>query len=49
MKRSGMKNLKIGNYTEFRNISDGLYFRRSELKMTNLGFAKVSTIQPLQV
>ena len=37
-----MKNLKTGNYTEFRDISDGLHLRCGELNMTNLGFAKVS-------
>ncbi len=36
-----MKNLKTGNYTEFRDVSDGLHLRRGELNMTNLGYAKV--------
>ncbi len=37
-----MKNLKTGNNTEFRDISDGFHLRFSELNMTNLGYAKVS-------
>ena len=37
-----MKNLKTGNYTEFRDISDGFHLRCGELNMTNLGYAKVS-------
>ena len=44
MKQSGMKNLKTGNYTEFRDISDGFHLRHGELNMTNLGYAKVSLI-----
>ncbi len=37
-----MKNLKTGNYAEFRDISDGLHLRSGELNMTTLGFTKVS-------
>ncbi len=37
-----MKNLKTGNYTEFRDISDGSHLRCGELNMTNLDFVKVS-------
>ncbi len=44
MERSEMKNLKTGNYTESRDISDGFHLRHSELNMTNLGCAKVSFI-----
>ncbi|GEM_PF-1660274 len=36
-----MKNLKTGNYTEVRVISDGFHLRCGELNMTNLGYAKV--------
>ncbi len=35
-----MKNLKTGNYTEFRDISDSFYFR-----LGGLIFAKVSIMQ----
>ena len=44
MERSEMKNLKTGNYTESRDISDGFHLRHGELNMTNLGCAKVSFI-----
>ena len=40
----GGKILKIGIYTEFRDISDGLYFRRGELNMTIICITKVSNI-----
>ncbi len=39
-----MKNIKTGNYTEFRDFSDGSHFRQGGLNMTNLGFAKVSIL-----
>ncbi len=42
-----MKDLKTGNYTEFREISDGFHLRLGELNMTNLGFAKVSINQSM--
>ncbi len=42
MERSEMKNLKTGNYTEFRDLSNGFHLRHGELNMTNLGCAKVS-------
>ncbi len=42
MERSGMKNLKTGNYTEFRDISDGSHLRCGELNMTNISYAKPS-------
>ena len=38
----GKKNIRAGNFTEFRDISDGSHLRCGELNMTNLGFAKVS-------
>ncbi len=41
-----MKNLKTGNYTEVRVISDGFHLRCGELNMTNLGYAKVPIIFP---
>ncbi len=44
MERSEMKNLKTGNYTESRDISDGFHLRHGELNMTYLGCAKVSFI-----
>jgi|GEM_PF-6920604 len=40
-----MKNLKTSNFTEFRDISDGLHLRIGGLNMTNLGYAKVSLNQ----
>ncbi len=41
-RRIGGKNLKTGNYTEFRDISVGFHLRCGELNMTNLGLANVS-------
>ena len=35
-----MKNLRTGNYIEFRDISDGIHRRRGELDMTILDSAK---------
>jgi len=37
----GMKNLKTGIYTEFKDILNGSHFRFGELNMTILGFVKV--------
>ncbi len=43
-----MKNLRTGNYTEFRNISDGFHIRLGGLNMTILSFAKVSNYKNVE-
>ncbi len=52
-----MKNLRTGNYTEFRNISDGFHIRPQRkavgskcggLNMTILSFAKVSNYKNVE-
>ncbi len=43
-----MKNLRTGNYTEFRNISDDFHIRLGGLNMTNLGYAKISNYKNLE-
>ncbi|GEM_PF-1927454 len=41
-----MKNLKTGNYTEFRDISDGSNLHCGELNMTNLSYTKPTFRKP---